>query len=197
MRRFYFVVKYLSPKASPSLLAGRCIKALHQVSTRAGKRVGVTFPEWSGLSLGPSIGFVASELASLSLVREQPYFRSMTEAGVFAVSEITEVPDGAKEVRFIRNQRVAKLFPKEYQRRYVRACKRAQERGERFMPENLKQSFEVEAFHRASMESKANGSGFILHIQLEEADSPQEGYSSYGLASPCEHRGTVPLLMTE
>ncbi|WP_055731933.1 type I-F CRISPR-associated endoribonuclease Cas6/Csy4 [Agarivorans gilvus] len=124
IERYYFIVRYLPKRADCSLLAGRCIKELHHIFSQTEESIAVSFPEWTVGSLGPSIGFVSSSVKYLEALRNRSYFIDMQEIGAFELTKVLTVPNEVGEVRFIRNQRVAKLFSGEFRRRYARGKKR-------------------------------------------------------------------------
>ncbi|WP_028469423.1 type I-F CRISPR-associated endoribonuclease Cas6/Csy4 [Neptunomonas japonica] len=198
MKRYFFCVKYLLDESDPQLLAGRCVTILHGYMLRHSiSNIGVSFPQWSYESLGLSIAFVGDDLAHLRTLRAQSYFQMMSDEGFFAITEVMQVPDNLQEVRFIRNQSVAKLFAGEKRRRLARAKRRAEERGDVFDPESFKSWREIERFHSVQADSKSNGQGFILHIQKENPESTLEDklsteFNNYGFATNVNIRGTVP-----
>ncbi len=195
MNRYYFAIRYIPANVSQEILAGRCIKTLHTIFTATGKHIGVCFPEWTIESLGNSIAFVSPNQTDLKKLKEQPYFNMMVENYIFEISEILPVPISCSEVRFFRNQRVAKLFLGDKQRRLARASRRASVRGEPMRPEELTTVSEFEPFHRAVIDSGKNQNRYILHLQKEITDEiVLADYCSYGVATNIEHRGTVPNL---
>lgn len=198
MNRYYFAIRYLPENVSQEILAGRCIKTLHTIFTATEKSIGVCFPEWTIESLGNSIAFVSTNQTNLKKLKEQSYFSMMVENYIFEISDVKIVPTDCSEIRFIRNQRVAKLFPGEKKRRLERASKRASARCEQMKPEELNTAFEVESFHRAVIDSNKNQNHYILHLQKEITDEIiTADYCSYGVATNVEYRGTVPNLTLE
>jgi CRISPR-associated endonuclease Csy4 len=102
-----------------------------------------------------------------------------------------------KEVRFKRNQSIAKIFVGESRRRLKRLEKRALARGEIFSPKKSSYSRELNLFHRIPISSSSNHNDFILHIQKENVDCISEpNFSGYGFASNNKFHGTVPDLST-
>jgi len=193
IERYYFIVRYLPKRADCSLLAGRCIKELHHIFSQTEESIAVSFPEWTVGSLGPSIGFVSSSVKYLEALRNRSYFIDMQGIGAFELTKVLTVPNEVGEVRFIRNQRVAKLFSGEFRRRYARGKKRAEARWEGFNPEHLSKDVEVAPFNKVAIQSSSSKQHFILHIQKEFAEAPEAtGLCSYGFATACEKRGTVP-----
>jgi CRISPR-associated protein Cas6/Csy4, subtype I-F/YPEST len=195
MNRYYFAIRYLPENVSQELLAGRCIKTLHTIFTAAGKSIGVCFPEWTIESLGNSIAFVSPNQTDLKKLKGQYFFNMMVENYIFEISEILPVPVSCSEIRFFRNQRIAKLFLGEKQRRLARASRRSSTRCEQMRPEVLTTVFEVEPFHRVVIDSDNNQNRYILHLQKEITDEiVTADYCSYGVATNIKHRGTVPNL---
>ncbi|SFG66549.1 type I-F CRISPR-associated endoribonuclease Cas6/Csy4 [Neptunomonas qingdaonensis] len=200
MKRYFFCVKYLLDGSDPQLLAGRCISVLHGYMIKhLISSIGVSFPQWSYESLGLSIAFVSDDLEHLRALRAQSYFKMMSDEGFFAITEVMQVPDNLQEVRFVRNQSIAKLFAGETRRRLARAKRRAEERGDVFEPVVSNDKREVGHFHRLKAGSKSNGEDFILHIQKENVNRPLEDevdteFNNYGFATNISIRGMVPEL---
>lgn len=195
MQRYFFAVKFLLPETDPSLVAGRCISVLHGFTVKhKAASIGVAFPEWSTASLGNSIAFVSNEPGLLGDFADQPYFKVMQSEGFVELTGLQTVPDGLSEVRFVRNQRAAKMFPGEKKRRLKRAKMRAEKRGEDFVPKISTMQREENLLHPVLMDSKSSQQRYLLFIQKEEAEEPVYDYSSYGLATLQERQGTVPNL---
>ena len=139
------------------------------------------------------IAFVHTDKEILTHLKEQAYFVDMQDCGFFKISQISTVPDSCQEVRFIRNQAVAKIFTGESRRRLKRLQKRALARGEDFNPKKLVAPREVDIFHRIAMTSKSSQEDYILHIQKQNADCQAEPtFSNYGFSSNEKFKGTVP-----
>ena len=196
-KRFFFAIHYIPAKADCGLLAGRCISTLHgYLLNHAVTQIGVAFPCWSDKSIGRTIAFVSEHSSHLTQFRERTYFQTMQGDGLFELSPVLEVPDDCAEVRFIRNQNLAKLFVGERRRRLARSKRRAAERGELFVPKAPAINQEIAPFHCALIQSASNAQSYVLHIQKQHCDS-RDGtnrYSHYGLASPQTYRGSVPEL---
>ena len=198
-KRFFFAIHYIPAKADCGLLAGRCISTLHgYLLNHADAQIGVAFPCWSNKSIGRTIAFVSEHSSHLTQFRERTYFQTMQGDGLFELSPVLEVPDDCAEVRFIRNQNLAKLFVGERRRRLARSKRRAAERGELFVPKAPVVNQEIAPFHCASIQSASNPQNYVLHIQKQLCDSRDttKTYSHYGLASPNSYRGSVPELST-
>ena len=198
-KRFFFAIHYIPAKADCGLLAGRCISTLHgYLLNHADAQIGVAFPCWSNKSIGRTIAFVSEHSSHLTQFRERTYFQTMQGDGLFELSPVLEVPDDCAEVRFIRNQNLAKLFVGERRRRLARSKRRAAERGELFVPKAPAVNQEIAPFHCALIQSASNGQSYVLHIQKQLCDSRDttKTYSHYGLASPNSYRGSVPELST-
>ncbi|TKB46220.1 type I-F CRISPR-associated endoribonuclease Cas6/Csy4 [Ferrimonas sediminicola] len=196
MSRYYFAIRYLPKNADCTLLAGRCLSILHGFLRRhpfAG--IGVSFPDWGENTIGVSIAFVSAEKAVLRQLIHQPYFAMMASDRLFELTEVAEVPEAGSEIRFTRNQGIAKCFAGEKRRRLARAKRRAASRGEPFRPVAETHGREITPFHCALMESKSTGQQYLLHIQREDGASQVcDDFGGYGLATNCHHRGTVPEL---
>lgn len=194
LERYFFSIEYISKNVDLELLTGRCISILHGVICNVGTSgIGVAFPRWSEQSIGNVIAFVSVSKELLITLAQQSYFQMMRNDCVFKVSEVFPVIDSLAEVRFVRNQQVAKSFRGEKKRRYERAKRRAEARGESYNPPISPVEREVSLFHRAHVGSKSTGERFVLHIQCEEGlQEKYHCYNSYGLATNAEHRGTVP-----
>ena len=198
-KRFFFAIHYIPAKADCGLLAGRCISTLHgYLLNHADAQIGVAFPCWSNKSIGRTIAFVSEHSSHLTQFRERTYFQTMQGDGLFELSPVLEVPDDCAEVRFIRNQNLAKLFVGERRRRLARSKRRAAERGELFVPKAPAINQEIAPFHCALIQSASNAQSYVLHIQKQLCDSRDttKTYSHYGLASPNSYRGSVPELST-
>ncbi|NAW87316.1 type I-F CRISPR-associated endoribonuclease Cas6/Csy4 [Photobacterium halotolerans] len=195
--RHYFGIRYLPRDVDVGLLAGRCIKVLHGFLSAEDHvvydDVGVSFPQWNIESVGQSIAFVSHNAKALNYFRQHPYFQMMSTDRLFKVSPILKVPQELPEVRFKRNQNIAKCFSGDKRRRLARAMRRAESRGELFQPELGITDREIEPFHRVFMSSQSSQQHYLLHIQKEEYVSRAESqFSRYGLATNKEYRGTVP-----
>ena len=196
-QRFFFAICYLPANADYGLLAGRCVSTLHGfVLNKADVQIGVAFPNWCDKSLGRTIAFVSENNRHLAQLRERAYFQVMQGDGLFELSPVLDVPDDCAEVRFIRNQHLAKLFVGERKRRLARSKRRAEARGEVFLPRAPAANSDVSVFHCAFMQSASTGESYVLHIQKQQCDSRDTSntYSHYGLASPNTYRGSVPEL---
>ncbi|WP_338884782.1 type I-F CRISPR-associated endoribonuclease Cas6/Csy4 [Aeromonas hydrophila] len=196
-KRFFFVVRYLPSRADSALLAGRCISQLHGYLLRNSHvQIGVSFPDWSDTQLGSYIGFVSTEKDHLAHFRQRAYFQIMQEDGLFSLTTTLEVPIGCAEVRFVRNQGLAKLFAGERRRRLARAKRRAEARGDVFLPQSPPEHRDVLQFHRVLMQSQSNNQDFVMHIEKEPYDNSDSntGFNNYGLACRVQHRGSVPEL---
>ncbi|MGR5144814.1 type I-F CRISPR-associated endoribonuclease Cas6/Csy4 [Photobacterium sp. DNB23_23_1] len=195
--RFYFVIRYLPDDVDEGLLAGRCISILHGVLSSEQNDInggiGVSFPQWSNESLGRTIAFVSKNRQHLEQLSQQRYFKSMKESDFFDISIVTPVSTDVSEVRFRRNQGIAKCFVGEKRRRLARAKRRAEARGEYFKPQLSELERDVDHFHRVFMMSKSKGTKYLLHIQKDTNIGQRSSqYSQYGLATNEELDGTVP-----
>ncbi|WP_042145922.1 MULTISPECIES: type I-F CRISPR-associated endoribonuclease Cas6/Csy4 [unclassified Pseudoalteromonas] len=193
-KRYFFAIKYLPLNVDQCLLAGRCISILHGfISARNITGIGVSFPNWSDKSLGNTIAFVSEHESLLAELSEQSYFNMMASDNLFAVSEVTSIPENLSEVRFKRNQSIAKCFVGEKRRRLERAKRRAHSRGEMFNPKTPEPEKEIQPFHCALSSSKSSNEAFLLHIQKVNTVSVKSNdYGNYGLATNQKHLGTVP-----
>lgn len=193
-KSYFFAIRYLPADVDCGLLAGRCISTLHGFGyAHPVAQIGVAFPEWSDTGFGRSIAFVSTNKSILEQFRERSYFQLMQADNLFVLSSVLEVPDDCQNVKFIRNQSLAKLFVGERKRRLARAKRRAEARGEPFFPHVAIESREVGIFHSALMQSASNGQSYVLHIQKHQCERNEGcGYSSYGLASNKRYMGHVP-----
>lgn len=195
--RFYFLISYVPDDVDEGLLAGRCISILHGVLSSElndiDGGIGVSFPQWCNEYLGRSIAFVSENQQHLEQLSQQRYFKSMKESDLFDISIVKPVSADVSEIRFRRNQGIAKCFVGEKRRRLARAKRRAEARGEDFKPELDKLDREIGHFHRAFMTSKSKGTKYLLHIQRDTNITKRSSqYSQYGLATNEELEGTVP-----
>lgn len=197
--RYFFYIKYLMPSANHAFLAGRCIACLHGLmsgSKITSSGIGVSFPSWATDSVGDSIAFVSKDINALSYLSSVRYFKNMVDEEFIEVSDIKMVPAISEEVRFIRNQHVAKSFPGEIKRRLIRSKKRAEKRGETFMPSSAVSDRFVDHCHVIPIDSRSSGQRFPLYVQLEALgeESKCDSYNSYGLATQHTYPGSVPSL---
>lgn len=185
------MVSFLPKEANLVLLTGRCISIMHSFICKHNiQGMGVSLPEWSDTSIGNVIAFIHSDEAVLNTLKEQIYFQDMQGYGFFELSKVSIVPDDCGEVRFKRNQAIAKIFVGESRRRLKRLKKRALARGDVFNPQKL--SISRGHFHRIAMSSSTQEE-YILHIQKEKVDCKTEPiFSSYGFSSNVKFNGTVP-----
>lgn len=197
--RYFFYIRYLIPSANHAFLAGRCIACLHGFMcgpkiTKAG--IGVSFPSWATDTVGDSLAFVCKDINALSYLSSVHYFKNMASEGFIEVSNIEVVPTTSEEVKFIRNQHIAKSFPGEIKRRLIRGKKRAEKRGEAFEPAGVKLDRIVDRSHIIPIDSRSSGQRFPLYVQLEALgeESMHDSYNSYGLATQHTHTGSVPNL---
>ena len=196
MKRYYFMVQFLPEQVNLALLTGRCISIMHGfICKHEIEGLGVSFPAWSDASIGNVIAFVHSDMGALKELRQQSYFQDMQECGFFEVGDVVVVPGGCNEVRFKRNQNIAKIFVGETRRRLKRLEKRALARGEVFNPNKSLEPRDREAFHRIAMSSDTSRQDYLLHIQRCMADKRLEPmFNSYGFATNKLLNGTVPNL---
>ncbi|MDD1794332.1 type I-F CRISPR-associated endoribonuclease Cas6/Csy4 [Enterovibrio sp. ZSDZ42] len=194
MKRYYFVINYVPEHANQELLAGRCISTLHDfLNFHHISGIGVGFPSWTQQSLGKQILFCSSNQQRLSQLHQSQYFLMMAEQGLFVINDVEPVPADTAEVRFYRNQGIAKLFTGGKRRRLERAKRRAAERGEAFDPEKIGSNQPIEMFHRILIDSQSTQQRFVLHVQKEKAAEVSDAeFNGYGLATNQTHRGTVP-----
>jgi len=188
------MVSFLPKEANLPLLTGRCISIMHGFICRHNiQGIGVSLPSWSDTSIGNKIAFVHYDESILNSLKQQAYFQEMKDCGFLKLSEVCIVPTGCREVRFKRNQAIAKIFVGESRRRLKRLEKRALARGDVFNPKKPSTSRELDIFHRIAMSSSRNLEEFILHIQKEYVDCKNEPtFGSYGFASNKKFQGTVP-----
>ncbi|WP_087506969.1 type I-F CRISPR-associated endoribonuclease Cas6/Csy4 [Neiella marina] len=191
--RYGFVVEFIPESVDCNLLAGRCIKTLHGfLSTNkiAANSIGVAFPLWRNLSVGKAIAFVGPTEKELVGLSYQPYLSMMKEEGLFNVSSVKELPKHLPEVRFVRNQAIAKTFVASKRRRMSRAIER--NGCNNYIPQASEER-EFDFFHRIPIESKCSQQEFVLHVQKQDAlEVSVAGFNSYGLATNQRWQGSVP-----
>lgn len=194
MQRYYFFVEFLPQEANLALLTGRCISVMHGfICKHSIQGLGVSFPSWTETSIGASIAFIHPDAMTLAGLREQPYFQDMENIGFFKLSDVSEVPDNCKEVRFKRNQTIAKIFSGDSRRRLARLKRRAEARGETFTPAIRNKAKELDPFHCVALSSASSGQDFLLHIQKETVNQiPSLEFNQYGLSTNQKFSGTVP-----
>lgn len=195
--RYFFYIRYLMPSANHAFLAGRCIACLHGFISGPkimSSGIGVSFPSWAKETVGDSIVFVSKDINALSYLSSVRYFKNMADEGFIDISDIKMVPATLEEVRFIRNQHVAKSFPGEIKRRLIRSKNRAEKRSETFMPGSVVSDRFVDHCHVIPIDSRSSGQRFPLYVQYEALgeESRCDSYNSYGLATKQTHSGSVP-----
>ncbi|MFV8409332.1 type I-F CRISPR-associated endoribonuclease Cas6/Csy4 [Vibrio owensii] len=197
-KRYYFCIRYTPVQADYELLAGRCISQMHlfMVNNRqVMNKIGVSFPDWSDVTVGQTIAFVADDKEVMVGLSFQPYFSLMVNEGLFEISSVCEVPDTAIEVRFIRNQTIGKSFLGSKKRRIKRSMARAEllDAGTSLPVTNEERI--VDSFHRIPISSGSSGEDYILFVQKEfVSERGAVNFNSYGLATNQERKGTVPEL---
>lgn len=194
MQRYYFFVEFLPKEANLALLTGRCISVMHGfICKHSIQGLGVSFPSWTEQSIGASVAFIHPDAMTLNGLKKQPYFQDMENIGFFKLSDVSEVPDTCKEVRFKRNQTIAKIFAGDSRRRLARLKRRAEARGEPFTPAIRNQAKELDPFHCVALSSASSGQDFLLHIQKETVNQiPSLEFNQYGLSTNQKFSGTVP-----
>ncbi|MEF1169005.1 type I-F CRISPR-associated endoribonuclease Cas6/Csy4 [Vibrio campbellii] len=198
-KRYYFCIRYTPVQADYELLAGRCISQMHlfMVNNRqAINKIGVSFPDWSDVTVGQTIAFVAEDKEMMIGLSFQPYFSLMVNEGLFEISSVCEVPDTAIEVRFTRNQTIGKSFLGSKKRRIKRSMARAEllDAGTSLPVTNEKRV--IDSFHRIPITSASSGEDYILFVQKEfVSERVAANFNSYGLATNQERKGTVPGLL--
>ncbi|MBY6186779.1 type I-F CRISPR-associated endoribonuclease Cas6/Csy4 [Marinobacter hydrocarbonoclasticus] len=195
-KRYFFAIRYVPMHVDAGLLAGRCISILHGFLCRHRvEGIGVSFPDWTEASLGNSIAFVSTDITLLEQLCQQSYFEMMVNDRLFERTGIQLVPKRCREVRFKRNQSIAKCFPGEKRRRLERAKRRAEARGEVFRPVTGNKERQLEPFHSVLIHSKSSGQQYLLHIQKElEPGELSDSFCRYGFATNLKHLGTHPEL---
>ncbi len=197
-KRYYFCIRYTPVQADYELLAGRCISQMHlfMVNNRQSiNKIGVSFPDWSDVTVGQTIAFVAEDKEMMIGLSFQPYFSLMVNEGLFEISSVFEVPDNAIEVRFTRNQTIGKSFLGSKKRRIKRSMARAEllDVGTSLPVTNEERI--VDSFHRIPISSGSSGEDYILFVQKEfVSERGAVNFNSYGLATNQERKGTVPEL---
>ncbi|MHB9954811.1 type I-F CRISPR-associated endoribonuclease Cas6/Csy4 [Vibrio campbellii] len=197
-KRYYFCIRYTPVQADYELLAGRCISQMHlfMVNNRQSiNKIGVSFPDWSDVTVGQTIAFVAEDKEMMIGLSFQPYFSLMVNEGLFEISSVFEVPDNAIEVRFTRNQTIGKSFLGSKKRRIKRSMARAEllDAGTSLPVTNEERI--VDSFHRIPISSGSTGEDYILFVQKEfVSERGAVNFNSYGLATNQERKGTVPEL---
>ncbi|WP_070967967.1 type I-F CRISPR-associated endoribonuclease Cas6/Csy4 [Vibrio sonorensis] len=197
-KRYYFLIRYMPEQADYELLAGRCISQMHLFmvnNQQAMNRVGVTFPDWSDVTVGQTIAFVAEDKKMMIGLSFQPYFSLMVNEGLFEISSVCEVPGNALEVRFTRNQTIGKSFLGSKKRRIKRSMARAEllDAGTSLPVTNEERI--IDSFHRIPISSSSSGQGYFLFAQKElVCERLASNFNSYGLATNQKRKGTVPEL---
>ena len=197
-KRYYFCIRYTPVQADYELLAGRCISQMHlfMVNNRQTiNKIGVSFPDWSDVTVGQTIAFVAEDKEMMIGLSFQLYFSLMVNEGLFEISSVCEVRETAVEVRFVRNQTIGKNFLGSKKRRIKRSMVRAELSGvESSLPVTNEERV-IDSFHRIPISSGSSGEDYILFVQKEfVGERVAANFNSYGLATNQERKGTVPEL---
>ena len=197
-KRYYFLIRYIPAQADHELLAGRCISQMHlfMVNNRqAMSKIGVSFPDWSDVTVGQTIAFVAEDKEMMVGLSFQPYFSVMVNEGLFEISSVCEVPDTSAEVRFVRNQTIGKSFLGSKKRRIKRCMARAELSGVEPSLPATNEDRVIDSFHRIPISSSSSEEDYILFVQKElVGERVAANFNSYGLATNQERKGTVPEL---
>ncbi|MGL0930730.1 type I-F CRISPR-associated endoribonuclease Cas6/Csy4 [Vibrio vulnificus] len=197
-KRYYFCIRYTPVQADYELLAGRCISQMHlfMVNNRQTiNKIGVIFPDWSDVTVGQTIAFVAEDKEMMIGLSFQPYFSLMVKEGLFELSSICEVPENLGEVRFVRNQTINKSFLGSKKRRIKRSMVRAELSGAEQRLPVTNEDRAIDSFHRIPISSASSGEDYILFVQKEfVSERVAANFNSYGLATNQERKGTVPEL---
>ncbi|TKG07264.1 type I-F CRISPR-associated endoribonuclease Cas6/Csy4 [Vibrio lentus] len=195
-KRYYLLIRYIPAQADHELLAGRCIAQMHLFivnNRQAMNKIGVSFPDWSDVTVGQTIAFVAEDQEMMVGLSFQPYFSMMVNEGLFEVSSVCEVPDTAVEVRFVRNQTIGKSFLGSKKRRIKRSMVRAELSGDEAPLPETNEDRVIDSFHRIPVSSGSSAQDYILFVQKEFiGECVAANFNSYGLATNQERRGTVP-----
>lgn len=197
-RQYYFSIQFEPENADNELLAGRCIAVMHGFMSNARNQhfrhtVGIAFPKWDRNTVGNVVCFFSQHKDILTGLSFQSYLSTMVNEEIFVLSDIQEVPATSDRVRFVRNRTIGKSFIGSKKRRVDRVLRRAGERNEIHLPVFLEQR-EFDFFHSIPIMSHSSGQEFVLHIQreMQEDDTFQQGFDSYGFASNSKWRGSVP-----
>lgn len=189
--RFYFTIEFVPEHADNELLAGRCIQALHGfmgANRHLMHKLGVSFPCWNQQSVGDVIAFVGMNEKDLVGLSYQPYFSRLVSDELFELSDVSPVPDGLPEVKFVRNQTIGKMFVASKKRRIERSVRR----NNTHTPTSSEDR-EFEHFHRVPIASQKSGQDFVLHIQKSIPENDEIGeFNSYGFSTNSMWKGTVP-----
>lgn len=199
MNWHYFIIRYIPSDADEFLLAGRCILALHHFLYRnKANSIGIHFPDWSDQSVGKRIAFMSENEDLLTWLRKERYFQTMTENDLFEITEVRQASlTDKKGVAFVRNQKAGKLTPASKARRIRRAKRRAEARGEAYIPRNQESGRELDHFHSIPMESTSTGKAFTLFVEKVEEPSTslsQKTFNGYGLSSQNEQMVLLPMI---
>ncbi|EJG1729519.1 type I-F CRISPR-associated endoribonuclease Cas6/Csy4 [Vibrio parahaemolyticus] len=197
-KRYYFCIRYTPVQADYELLAGRCISQMHLFmvhNRQVMNKIGVSFPDWSDVTVGQTIAFVAEDKKVMIALSFQPYFSLMVNEGLFEISSVCEVPGTAIDVRFTRNQTIGKSFLGSKKRRIKRSMQRSELFGVGTSLLATNEERVIDSFHRIPVSSGSSGQDFILFVQKEfVSERVEANFSSYGLATNQEKKGTVPEL---
>lgn len=187
MKLYYIKISFRPKQCDCALLVGRCIKVLHGFLLRNQmKNIGVAFPHWSKSSIGNQICFMSNDPKKIEELVNQDYFCKMHELELFKIDSVCELTDHSANVAYVRNQSIDKRTPNAKARILRRAKRRAEARGEDFIPSNAARK-EFDFFHQIPMDSHESGNSYMLNIQRVVVSEPNANdsyeFCSYGLST--------------
>ena len=201
MKRFYFTVSFLGEDINESFLVGRCLKILHGFYHRQDIHdIGISFPDWSNISIGKRLVFVSTNESSLKFLQTQKYFVEMAEMNYFLISKVGEcILDSKNSAVFSRNQKVADLTITAKKRKLNRLIKRAEQRGEVYKPKGNEASESIIPFcHEIPMSSHENKNDFALIIEKKVyGEANTNIFNSYGLSTNQKSINPVPIIFDD
>ena len=78
MKRYYFMVTFLTKEANLALLMGRCVTIMHSyINKYTIQGTGISLPAWSDSSIGNVIAFTHTDFSVLNKLSQQKYFHEI------------------------------------------------------------------------------------------------------------------------
>jgi CRISPR-associated endonuclease Csy4 len=201
MKRFYFIISFLGDDINESFLVGRCLKILHGFYYRQEiTDIGVSFPEWSNVSIGKRIAFVSSNASSLKFLATQKYFTEMEQLNYFAISKMGWcLLDSSNSAIFSRNQKGDSYTTLGRRRNVTRLKKRAEKRGEIYKPKaNVYGASIIPFCHKIPISSNENKNDYTINIEKKVfCELNENTFNSYGLSTSIESINPVPIIFND
>ncbi|MBD8615706.1 type I-F CRISPR-associated endoribonuclease Cas6/Csy4 [Pseudomonas putida] len=175
MNRYYVDLRLLDQKNLGVKMKTHIYSDLQRIlAMESISDVAIGFPRYGELNpyaeptLGETFRLVSASADRLAFILEQPAIKAVVAAGVLKASKVSLVPDDAKEVRFVRNQKPTRL-----KRQAVALDAGLKDpRCEQFRGESS-----------SILIKRLDGSVYPIFIDRHDSEVRHEGsYSSFGLS---------------